>query len=360
MSSSSHTPIAARFSTLSSAPSSSSLAPSDSLSTRNRTSSNRLSVQPGDDPFAATAPPAQESALPPPLGGEEWRISEEGSQTGRDELASSANGRPESRIGNSTSNSSIISSNDKIKLQRRPSFLRSLLRRPSSRSSLSVSSISSPVLSPTDPPRIGPIHSSASLVSLSDASQSRRNSYAVGEGSLRGSGSERARTPVYEVFGKDGAGGTRSLGRSSSLRMGLGLGIGANGEGGDKGEEEQRKRDSVAHPPTESMKAFEVLGGPRITKENRKGVERLTGELSLPLSIERQPSSLPLRLHLKKASAIPKSAWLLPPTISPPVASSPTTLASPSFPPLAPSRRIVRPCIPPLEANPVGKRGRGR
>lgn len=112
-----------------------------------------------------------------------------------------------------------------------------------------------------------------------------------------------------EVWGREGNGngGTRSLGRSSSVRMGMGMGMGRSAE---EEQQRERERDSAAHPPTGSIKAFEVLGGPRITSENRKGVERLTGAF-FPLPCHRRAQDLTELTTLlpshAQASATPKS-----------------------------------------------------
>ncbi|ORY73405.1 hypothetical protein BCR35DRAFT_354095 [Leucosporidium creatinivorum] len=75
----------------------------------------------------------------------------------------------------------------------------------------------------------------------------------------------------------------------------MGLGGAGAGEGAKNREEEERERDSVAHPPTGSLKAFEVLGGPRITRENRKGVERLTGIRNSQVGLALTTDDLPTR-----------------------------------------------------------------
>lgn len=163
-----------------------------------------ISVKPTDDPFAA-----------PPLGGEEWRISEESSAA-----SLTLDGAPATTTK---------------KLERRPSFLRSLLPstlRSRSSTNLSTSSISSPIAS--HPPRVGPLRTTASLVSLSN-----RNSFA----------SFRSSTPTTGVFSEQ-LGGSREGSRPESF---------------------------VESPPTESGKAFAMLGGPKVTEENRKAVEKLTG-----------------------------------------------------------------------------------
>lgn len=127
------------------------------------------------------------------------------------------------------------------KLERRPSFLRSLLpstRRSRSSTSLSTASISSPITA--NPPRVGPLRTTASLVSLSN-----RNSFAS---SLRSS------TPTMGVFSEQ-MGGSREGSRPTRF---------------------------VEPPPTESAKAFAILGGPKKTEGSRNlTVDKRTGAFSL-------------------------------------------------------------------------------
>lgn len=339
------TPIASRYSTSSAISSS----PPSSLAGSSSRKSNRLSVQPGDDPFAAHMRGAGDFA--PALGGEEWRISEE-STFAAEEREEVGNGQPAADGAVQVDKQQGIRGGKKV--ERRPSFLRGLLKRSSSRSSVlsssvSTTSISAPVLNAENPPRLGPVRSSASLVSLVTASaqyDSRRNSYASGSTSLRGPSEQQrrngARTPIYETFGgslRGGEQGGRPLSRASSLNA-------LSSEARRERRERERPEDMAKeqpHPPTESSKAFKMLGGSNITTSNRKGVERLTGKSALLASeAERaRRAHLDFSFRPAQASETRRLASLLPPT-PPPAILCPTTLAFPSSPPRPRPRAIVR------------------
>ncbi|GAA5895118.1 hypothetical protein JCM5296_000885 [Sporobolomyces johnsonii] len=224
-----------------------------------------VSIKASDDPFAAPATQSSED-----LGGESWKVSEESIRPTEAE-----NGAPLSPPPG-----------DKA-VRRTPSFLRGLLpkgRRSRSSSQVSKSDISGPIAT-VDPPRIAPLRSTASLVSFSDATQnysiyaessnpdsyrvqSPEPSYPSGTNSLRIASTSSSRPAVF-ASGSTNGGLSRAPSRTGSIRIEGPRSVSRQGSFVEPIQEE--------FPPTESAKAFQMLGGPRVTEKNRKAVERLTG-----------------------------------------------------------------------------------
>ncbi|KAM0755981.1 hypothetical protein T439DRAFT_351711 [Meredithblackwellia eburnea MCA 4105] len=126
-----------------------------------------VSIKPTDDPFASTSDLVGRADLTSgPLGGEEWRISEEGSSSAFSVVSGEAENGAPMALSEGTA-SGEHSKRNRQKLERRPSFIKSLLG--SKRKSRSSTSISGPIINDDVPPRLGPIRTSASLVSLRDA-----------------------------------------------------------------------------------------------------------------------------------------------------------------------------------------------
>ncbi|GAA5850170.1 hypothetical protein JCM8547_001029 [Rhodosporidiobolus lusitaniae] len=258
-------PIADQYTSRLSAHSASSPGLSSSSSGRQSRSTHRTSIsfKPSDDPFAPSSI-FQEHLQEEPE--DDWRrISEE--------RPSQENGKAmrveQTRVWAGHSEAT------KENPQRRPSFLKSLLHRQRprrARSSLQLSSadISSPILSPTSPPpRVGPLRTRASLVSFGDITATNYSgfSYPSGSNSLRGRPSSSSVRP-----GLDGAFDNQQQpahSRSNTVRIDAHPPLAGS----------LRRPASAMEllPPTASSKAFSLLGGPRLTEENRKAVEKLTG-----------------------------------------------------------------------------------
>ncbi|GAA5980229.1 hypothetical protein JCM11641_005513 [Rhodosporidiobolus odoratus] len=235
------------------------------------TSTNfRVSIKPGDDPFA----PSGGSQFREELGGEEEyaTISEERSsqEWSNENKATVASDPPPATTP------------QKSEMNRRASFLRSLIpRKPRrTRSSVQLSDISSPIVSPTVPPKIAPMHSQASLMSFGDATatftstsgfSSRAPSparYPSGPSSLRRTSTSRP--SLSGAFDSTPSLHARTPSTAGSVRI----------EGHSPHPGKLRRPASAMEllPPTGSSKAFAVLGGgPKVTEENRKAVEKLTG-----------------------------------------------------------------------------------
>ncbi|GAA6001867.1 hypothetical protein JCM10207_002357 [Rhodosporidiobolus poonsookiae] len=246
-----------------------SLSSSQSTSGRLSRSTHRTSVSilPDDDPFA----PPQRSVFKEVLEDEEWsRISEERpSQEGENGRAMPTPAAPALAGGLS------VDSSPSADVGRRPSFLRTLLAKPRrvrSSASLSVASISSPILAPTAPPRLAPLHSSAELVSLADVTQTLNLSAHSG-------GSSRVPSPSFNspssrnVSFSSAAPPSRSVSRAGSISLEH-----PSARPAKDGPPLRRPRSAMELlPPTTSNKAWAMLGGPKVTYGNRKAVEKLTG-----------------------------------------------------------------------------------
>ncbi|GAA5832149.1 hypothetical protein JCM11251_004256 [Rhodosporidiobolus azoricus] len=197
---------------------------------------------------------------------------------------------------------------------RRPSFFKSLfsrsrgssgsVRRSRSTNTLSAAAISPPILSVDTPgPRLAPLKSRASLVSFADLTGPLSPSNAT---TSRAS-SLRSRPPLAGVFDPPSHAGparTHSRSNSTSIR------IGAHPQ---RSASVLRRPASAMElfPPTESSKAFAVLGGePRVTEGNRKAVETLTAISGLVRLFSLRPPSRP-NSAMSQASAAPP---ILPPT----------------------------------------------
>ncbi|BGP12761.1 hypothetical protein JCM10213v2_000678 [Rhodosporidiobolus nylandii] len=238
-----------------------------------------VSIRPGDDPFAPAAQFTEE------LGGEGWgRISEE---------------RPsmEDENGKGRAVDTPLPAQEVVQdVKRRPSLFKALLSRPRrSRSTtpLSPSDISPPILSPSVPPRTAPMRSRASLISFADATQtlnftshSRASSRAPspalhpsGASSLRDTSSSRP--SLSGVWEEPRQTHSRTVSGSGSVRI--------DAHPPHPGSLRRPASAMELLPPTDSSKAFSVLGGPRVTEANRKAVEKLTGVRTSVFSTAPQP-----------------------------------------------------------------------
>ncbi|GAA5887585.1 hypothetical protein JCM6882_001460 [Rhodosporidiobolus microsporus] len=244
-----------------------------------------VSIKPEDDPFAPPSPlggPSKERDVQQQKAREEdhgWgRISEE---------------RPSQEATNGAAMTGLVSAvsvapphqnGDVVDEGRRPSFFKSLLsrsrgptavvRKSRSSNALSTAAISPPILSVDTPgPRLAPLKSRASLVSFADLTGPLSP---TGNGATTSRASSlRSRPPLTGVFDSPpppaSNSGHHTRSNSTSIRI----------EGHPQRPASVLRRPASAMellPPTDSSKAFAVLGGgPRVTEGNRKAVERLTG-----------------------------------------------------------------------------------
>ncbi|GAA5870276.1 hypothetical protein JCM16303_001947 [Sporobolomyces ruberrimus] len=298
--------------------------PSSSSPHSHATRRTSVSIQPDEDPFSPFTIPTTEPNLEED---DEWtRVSED------------SIGLPE-REGGGEGEEGQESTRT---IRRTPSFLKTLWDKRSSRSS-SVSSlrslkkrISNPILK-TDPPRVGPLRSRASLVSFGDTTRTfsppnsvREEEDDAGDLSETPEGtilSDRLSPPPTASYpsGSQSLGIRRSRQRASILgHTQLSQTIGPSGPRTPQPSRTLTRSypfDVGELPPTDSPKAFAILVGPRVTEKNKKAVERLTGFRSdrpagEPLGIAVSPEIAIMDKRIPLASVPSEDS--LPRQISPP------------------------------------------
>ncbi|KAK4701078.1 hypothetical protein P7C70_g5159, partial [Phenoliferia sp. Uapishka_3] len=204
-----------------------------------------VSIKPTDDPFASKSELALTMASQP-LGGEEWRISEEGSNASREMDAESGGGV------------SSPNNKSKLKLERRSSFIKGFMngaRRTKSSSNLSTTSISNPIIPLNDPPRLAPLRTSASLVSF-PSRESIRSIYSTTPGSIT---TVSPGSPPHRLPRVPPPKPTEDVITASHQSEGVLPG------------------SLHALPPTTSLKAFNLLGGPKLPVQTLHATDRSPG-----------------------------------------------------------------------------------
>ncbi|GAA6032712.1 hypothetical protein JCM8097_000754 [Rhodosporidiobolus ruineniae] len=231
-----------------------------------------------DDPFAG---PLSDGTASRKGSEEGWaRISEE---------------RPSGEDSNGVARGTNGTSSDKQAQEppRRPSFFKSLLarrggqpRRARSSSALSTAAISPLILSSSaPPPRVGPVRNRASLISLGEVAGSNGHgssgaeegaSYPSGSSSMKFLPTPPSSTPLKDLFPSTSSSPispsrtqSQTHSRTNSVRIAA--------VPPQPGSLRRPASAMELLPPTESSKAFAVLGGPRVTERNRKAVELLNG-----------------------------------------------------------------------------------
>jgi hypothetical protein len=242
-----------------------------------------VSIQPDEDPFSPLAIHLEQAEQEAEAGEEEWmRVSEDSIGVSEGE-------------GGAYSGLAVP---EKV-VRRSPSFLKTIWDKKLSRST-SVSSlqslknkISNPILR-TDPPRIAPLRSRASLVSFGEATtisnmhQSVQEEEGEMEDTQHAANSTRSDWLAPPSFTSYPSGSQSLRSKSPVTRNSVLDHPSCNqalGPGGRRLRKPQTLKKSAsfdvrALPPTTSAKAFTLLGGAASSREPRRKAERPAGELS--------------------------------------------------------------------------------